>query len=230
MRLQSLTGKFPTERPPDPDNGSPGTVGTVTGAEIQTTVLPRTTSRYRNRHASVQPAALSARDRENIAEHDGEHHACDVTPRTTALTPLRAIRNKCLWCCNGSTNEVALCPATSCSSWPFRFGHRPTDEIIAAQGDTLLHPLECRMTAAQFHAGRHSALMAIKRKCFDCSGASKSEVRNCAFKDCALHPFRQGKNPNRTYRPEERVRRAEHLAKVKVTGALIEKPVSIGDP
>lgn len=40
MRLQSLTGKFPTERPPDPDNGSPGTVGTVTGAEIQTTVLP----------------------------------------------------------------------------------------------------------------------------------------------------------------------------------------------
>jgi hypothetical protein len=135
--------------------------------------------------------------------------------KKTALTPLRAIRNKCLSCCNGSTSEVALCSVTSCPFWSFRFGHKPTDEIIADQGDTLLHPLEWRMTATQFHAGRHSVLMAIKRKCFDCSGASASDVRNCAFADCALHPFRQGKNPNRTYRPEERARRSQHLAKLK---------------
>jgi len=83
MRTQSLTGKFPTERPPDSDNGSPGTVGTVTEAKIQTSVLPRTTPTYTDRNASVQPAALSACDRQDrigsIAEHDGEHHACDVT-------------------------------------------------------------------------------------------------------------------------------------------------------
>ena len=78
-----------------------------------------------------------------------------------------------------------------------------------------MHPLELQITAAEFHAERHSALMAIQLKCLDCSGASKSDVRNCAFADCALHPFRLGKNPNRTYRPEERVRRAERLAKVK---------------
>jgi hypothetical protein len=129
------------------------------------------------------------------------------------MTPLQAIRRKCLWCCNGSAHEVALCPATSCSSWPFRFGHKPTDETIADH--TLLHPLELRMTAAEFHAQRHSALMAIKLKCFDCSGVSKSEVRNCAFTDCALHPFRQGKNPNRTYSADERARRSQHLAKRK---------------
>ena len=35
MRIQTLTGIFPTERPPDPENGSPGAVGTVTGAEVQ---------------------------------------------------------------------------------------------------------------------------------------------------------------------------------------------------
>jgi hypothetical protein len=93
-----------------------------------------------------------------------------------------------------------------------------------------LHPLEWRMMAAQFHSDLHSALKAIRRKCHDCSGALKSEVRNCAFKDCALHSFRQGKNPNRTYSPEARARRAEHLAKLKIGRALIEKPVSIGDP
>jgi hypothetical protein len=152
------------------------------------------------------------------------------TPRAATPTPLQAIRAKCLWCCNGSAHEVALCPAKACPTWPFRFGHKPTDEIIAEQGDTQLLPVEWRMTAAQFHAGRHSALKAIRRKCHDCSGASKSEVRNCAVKDCALHSFRQGKNPNRTYSPEERGRRAGHLAKVKIAGALLEKPVCIGDP
>jgi hypothetical protein len=141
--------------------------------------------------------------------------APDNAPCTATLTPLQAIRQECLACCIGSAHEVAMCPAKACPSWPFRFGHRATDQIIAAQGDTLLHPQEWVMTAAEFHAGRHSALQAIKRKCLDCSGASKSEVRNCAFKDCGLHPFRQGTNPNRAYSPEERAKRAAHLAKVR---------------
>ena len=44
MRIQTLTGIFPTERPRDPENGNPGTVGTVTGAEVQSVLheqLPR---------------------------------------------------------------------------------------------------------------------------------------------------------------------------------------------
>ena len=62
MRRQTLTGKFPTERPPDTENGSPGTVGTVTGTEVQN-ALRRTTTRSPNiaAHASpttpVRPAA-----------------------------------------------------------------------------------------------------------------------------------------------------------------------------
>jgi hypothetical protein len=150
-------------------------------------------------------------------------------PHTSTLTPLQAIRQKCLWCCEGSTHEVALCPAKACPLWAFRFGHKPSAEIIAEQVETPLYPLEWWMTAAEFHAGRLSPLKTIKRKCLDCSGASKSEVRDCAFNDCALHPFRQGKNPNRTYRPEERARRSEHLARLKIGRAPIEKPVSIGD-
>lgn len=181
-----------TRPPPDPENRSPVAVGTARGAEIRRNVLRRTTTKYCKPYPFVQSATLAVYDGQNrigsIAEHDGEHHACDVT-----LTPLEAVRRKCLWCCNGSTHEVALCPARACPSWAFRFGRKPTAEIIADQGNTLLHPLEWRKTAADFHADRHPALHAIKRKCLDCSGASKSEVRNCAFTDCALHPFRQAR-------------------------------------
>jgi hypothetical protein len=157
-------------------------------------------------------------------------HRDSYRDRNPGRSPLQAIRQKCLWCCNGSAHEVALCPAKACPSWAFRFGHKPSDELIAEQGETRLHPLEWRMTAAEFHARGHSALKAIKRKCFDCSGASKSEVRNCGVNDCALHAFRQGNNPNRTYSPEERARRSEHLAKLKNVRALAKKAVSIGDP
>jgi hypothetical protein len=155
--------------------------------------------------------------------------ASDVAPHAERLTPLQAVRQKCLWCCHGSAHEVAHCPAKACPSWPFRFGRKATDELITEQGDTPLHPMEWRMTAAQFHAGRYSALKAIRCKCLDCSGAAKSQVRNCAFVDCALHPFRQGKNPNRAYSPEERARRAAQLAKAKNSEVWGEKRVSIGN-
>ena len=39
MRIQTLTGIFPTERPRDPENENPGTVGAVTGAEVQSVLL-----------------------------------------------------------------------------------------------------------------------------------------------------------------------------------------------
>ena len=146
------------------------------------------------------------------------------------LGPLQAVRAKCLWCCNSSAHEVSLCPAKSCPGWSFRFGCKPTDEIIAEQGYTKLHPLEWPMTAAQFYAERYSALKAIKRKCFDCSGASKSEIKNCAFDNCALHRFRQGKNPSRAYSQAERARRAQHLANLKDAGYLVENSVSIAGP
>lgn len=38
------------------------------------------------------------------------------------LTPLKAIRLKCLDCCCGSSREVSLCSATKCPQWPLRFG------------------------------------------------------------------------------------------------------------
>lgn len=42
-----------------------------------------------------------------------------------ALTPVKAIRAKCLDCSNGQYVEVRLCPLTACPLYPYRLGHRP---------------------------------------------------------------------------------------------------------
>ena len=41
------------------------------------------------------------------------------------MTPVKAIRAKCLDCCGGSPQEVRLCPAYDCTLYPFRMGKNP---------------------------------------------------------------------------------------------------------
>lgn len=57
------------------------------------------------------------------------------------MTPIKAIRAKCLDCCCGSYKEVELCPCADCSLYPYRFGKNPniklTDEQRAARAANL---------------------------------------------------------------------------------------------
>ena len=46
-------------------------------------------------------------------------------PKVTKLTPVKAIRAKCLDCCCGSPSEVRLCPCTDCQLYPYRMGRNP---------------------------------------------------------------------------------------------------------
>ncbi|MDK2957337.1 MAG: hypothetical protein PWQ57_2834 [Desulfovibrionales bacterium] len=41
------------------------------------------------------------------------------------LTPIKAIRAKCLECSGGSSNEVKLCPLVECPLYAFRLGRNP---------------------------------------------------------------------------------------------------------
>ncbi|HEY3415999.1 MAG TPA: hypothetical protein VGM23_03850 [Armatimonadota bacterium] len=43
----------------------------------------------------------------------------------STVTPLKAIRAKCLDCCCGQGREVRACPASTCALWPYRQGARP---------------------------------------------------------------------------------------------------------
>ena len=44
------------------------------------------------------------------------------------LTPVKAIRKKCLDCCNGQQMEVRLCELKNCPLYSYRMGHRPKGE------------------------------------------------------------------------------------------------------
>ena len=41
------------------------------------------------------------------------------------MTPLKAIRAKCLECCGGSWRDVKFCTAGNCPLHEYRTGHRP---------------------------------------------------------------------------------------------------------
>lgn len=41
------------------------------------------------------------------------------------ITPLKAIRQKCLDCCAFQINEVRVCPSVDCPLWKFRLGKHP---------------------------------------------------------------------------------------------------------
>lgn len=45
-----------------------------------------------------------------------------------SITPMKAIRHKCLDCCAESSIAVKTCPVIQCSLWKFRLGIHPFTE------------------------------------------------------------------------------------------------------
>jgi len=85
------------------------------------------------------------------------------------LTPLKAIRKYCVWCCNDNPKEPKLCPDNDCGLYKFRLGK-----------------------------SRGKYLGGIRKRCLDCSGYMALKVKNCHRQDCLLFPYRFGKSPRRS--------------------------------
>ena len=51
-----------------------------------------------------------------------------------ALTPMKAIRLKCVDCCVGSRKGVVLCPAQECPLHQYRLGKNPRRAKIGIRG------------------------------------------------------------------------------------------------
>lgn len=46
------------------------------------------------------------------------------------LTPLRAIRKKCMECTCNAPTDIAKCTVTDCTLWPYRLGKRPRRKAV----------------------------------------------------------------------------------------------------
>ncbi|WP_084201460.1 hypothetical protein [Geobacter pickeringii] len=61
----------------------------------------------------------------------------------TTLTPIKAIRAKCLDCSNNQYGEVRVCPINKCPLWPYRMGRRPKadgDDVVPSDAhDEQMH-------------------------------------------------------------------------------------------
>ncbi len=45
------------------------------------------------------------------------------------MSPLKALRARCIDCCADQPGEVRLCTAVTCPSWPYRMGANPWREV-----------------------------------------------------------------------------------------------------
>lgn len=57
------------------------------------------------------------------------------------LTPIKAIRAKCLDCCCWQEQEVRLCQIKRCSLWRYRMGREERDELYipTKRGNKMLN-------------------------------------------------------------------------------------------
>ena len=145
--------------------------------------------------------------------------------QTERVSPLRAVRRHCLWCCNGTSNEVRQCTAVHCALHPYRFGRRPDGEMLAALAGVETHPVE--IPEAHFAKGPR-VLRAIRRRCIDCSGGTTLGAGACSTVGCDLHPFRRGKG-NRVLSDAQKAAMAERLARINPRRAFPAEDIHPND-
>jgi hypothetical protein len=80
------------------------------------------------------------------------------------MTPMMAIRAKCLDCCAGSTQEVRYCIAVDCPSWPYRMGSNPFRPPISEERMVALRETAARGRAAlaKSHRGADSGARGVE--------------------------------------------------------------------
>ena len=87
------------------------------------------------------------------------------------LTPVKAIRQRCLDCPPDNRNDVRNCENKDCQLYPYRMGKRPTIK------------------------GKRP-LLSIRKYCVNfCCLGSFNEVKFCPSSDCSLYFYRFGKRP-----------------------------------
>ena len=129
------------------------------------------------------------------------------------LTPLRAIRLKCLDCNGESSLEVRLCPVSRCPLWPYRLGKKPDFTKYEAI-DLQRKPYTAQVIP--------TAARAIKAKCKDCNGPDFSSCEpGDGYEWCPLFQYTQAHKKKRPkLSEEERAKRAARMRELHAQNKL----------
>jgi hypothetical protein len=109
----------------------------VTGAVVHTALTRRGREQAREVWTGRRADQLSAE--EHLVGHEPDDAGIYLVGRDprqmtqdelramgqVPMSPMAAIRSKCLDCCAGAPSEVRRCSAVACSNWPFRTGKNP---------------------------------------------------------------------------------------------------------
>jgi hypothetical protein len=104
-----------------------------------------------------------------------------------SLTPIKAIRARCVDCSAGEFSRVTDCTVPKCALYPYRHGCRPEPR------PDIKTPIKT-----------------IRARCLQCNGTPQ-EIKLCQVTNCELFQYRLGRNPRRQGGGQS----AEQMAKVR---------------
>ena len=80
-----------------------------------------------NNHSSeTKPGHELSADGELVGRDPRKMTPADlIALRHVAMSPLKALRLRCIDCCGGSASEVRMCVAVDCPAWPYRMATNP---------------------------------------------------------------------------------------------------------
>jgi hypothetical protein len=75
----------------------------------------------------------------------------------TPMSPLKALRLRCIDCYGGCLKSVRCCTATDCPSWPFRLGHSPWRKELSQERKEQLRRLGAETAATRITDQKYGA-------------------------------------------------------------------------
>ena len=75
----------------------------------------------------------------------------------TPMSPLKALRLRCIDCYGGSLKSVRGCASTDCPSWPFRLGHSPWRKELSQERKEQLRRLGAETAATRITDQKYGA-------------------------------------------------------------------------
>ena len=107
----------------------------------------------------------------------------------TPMSPLKALRLRCIDCYGGCLKSVRCCTATDCPSWPFRMGQSPWRKELSQKRKEQLRRLGAETAATRITDQKYGAQIGTDEGAAttlpDAIDGEKSPVNLVGEEDCA---------------------------------------------